>query len=90
MIGYIFGRLLALAFVLLVVSIIVFVLMNLVPGGPFTLADRGYSGAALENLERKYGLDKPVLERYINYLLSALQLDFGHSFAVAGSHRSRN
>ena len=85
MIGYIFGRMLALAFVLLVVSIIVFVLMNLVPGGPFTLADRGYSGAALENLERKYGLDKPVLERYINYITSALRLDFGHSFAVAGS-----
>ena len=41
MIGYIFRRLLSLAFVLFVVSIFVFVLMNLVPGGPFTLADRG-------------------------------------------------
>ncbi len=85
MIGYIFRRLLSLAFVLLVVSILVFVLMNLVPGGPFTLADRGYSGAALENLERKYGLDQPVAVRYVNYLTSALQFDFGNSFAVAGS-----
>ena len=85
MIGYISRRLLSLAFVLLVVSLIVFVLMNLVPGGPFTLADRGYSGAALENLERKYGLDKPIHVRYVNYVSSALQLDFGNSFSVAGN-----
>ena len=85
MIGYVIGRLLSLVFVLLVVSVLVFVLMNMVPGGPFTLADRGYSGAALENLERKYGLDKPIHERYVNYLTSALQLDFGNSFAVAGN-----
>ncbi len=85
MIVYILCRLLSLAFVLFLVSIIVFVLMNLVPGGPFTLADRGYSGAALENLERKYGLDKPVHVRYVNYVTSALQLDFGNSFSVAGN-----
>lgn len=85
MVGYILRRLVSLAFVLLVVSALVFVLMSLVPGGPFTLADRGYSGAALENLERKYGLDKPVHERYINYLTSAMQLDFGNSFSVAGN-----
>ncbi|MCY4146118.1 MAG: ABC transporter permease, partial [Chloroflexi bacterium] len=85
MLGYILRRLLSLCSVLLVVSALVFVLMNLVPGGPFTLADRGYSGAALENLERKYGLDKPLHVRYINYLTSALQLDFGNSFSVAGN-----
>ena len=52
---------------------------------PSRLADRGYSGAALENLERKYGLDQPVHVRYVNYVTSALQLDFGNSFAVAGN-----
>ena len=85
MIAYVLRRLLSLVFVLFVVSILVFTLMNLVPGGPFTLADRGYSGAALENLERKYGLDKPLHIRYINYLTSAVQLDFGNSFSVAGN-----
>jgi len=85
MLGYILRRLVSLGFVLLVVSVLVFILMNLVPGGPFTLADRGYSGAALENLERKYGLDKPVHVRYIHYLTSALRLDFGYSFSVAGN-----
>ena len=85
MIGYVIRRLLSLVFVLFVVSILVFVLMNLVPGGPFTLAERGYSGAALENLERKYGLDKPIHERYLNYVTGALRLDFGNSFSVAGN-----
>lgn len=85
MVGYILRRLASLVFVLFIVSILVFVLMNMVPGGPFTLADRGYSGAALENLERKYGLDKPVHERYINYVVSAVQFDFGNSFSVAGN-----
>jgi peptide/nickel transport system permease protein len=85
MTGYVIQRLMSMVLVLLVISAIVFVLMNMVPGGPFTLADRGYSGAALENLERKYGLDKPVPVRYWNYLTSAIQFDFGNSYAVAGN-----
>jgi ABC-type dipeptide/oligopeptide/nickel transport system permease component len=85
MTGYIIRRVIGLFFVLLAVSAIVFVLMNLVPGGPFTLGERGYSEEAMANLLRKYGLDKPILERYWNYLTSALQLDFGNSFAVAGN-----
>jgi peptide/nickel transport system permease protein len=85
MTGYIIRRLIALVFVMLAVSVIVFVLMNAVPGGPFTLGERGYSADALANLERKYGLDKPPIERYFNFLGSALRLDFGNSFAVAGN-----
>lgn len=82
---YIIGRVAALFFVMLVASAIVFTLMNAVPGGPFSLGERGYSPEALANLERKYGLDKPFLERYWNFLTSAVQLDFGRSTAVAGS-----
>jgi peptide/nickel transport system permease protein len=85
MTGYILRRLVGLFFVMLAVSIIVFVLMNAVPGGPFSLGERGYTADALANLERKYGLDKPLLERYWNFLTSALQFDFGYSFAVAGN-----
>jgi oligopeptide transport system permease protein len=83
--GYILRRLLSLGFVLLAVSLIIFVLMNAVPGGPFSMGERGYTQAAMNNMLRKYGLDKPVMERYWNYLTSALRLDFGNSFAVAGN-----
>lgn len=85
MTGYIIRRLIALFFVLLAVSVIVFFLMNLVPGGPFSLGERGYTPDALANLERKYGLDKSLPERYLNFLSGAIQLDFGNSFAVAGN-----
>jgi ABC-type dipeptide/oligopeptide/nickel transport system permease component len=85
MTGYIIRRLIALLLVMWVVSIIVFVLMNAVPGGPFSLGERGYTADALANLEHKYGLDKPLTERYWNFFTSALRLDFGNSFSVAGS-----
>lgn len=85
MITFIIRRLLALAFVLLVVSALVFFLMDAVPGGPFSLGERGYSPDALANLERKYGLDKPPIERYLNFLAGAVVLDFGNSFSVAGN-----
>jgi ABC-type dipeptide/oligopeptide/nickel transport system permease component len=84
MLGYLIKRLLSLFFVLLAVSAVVFFLMNLVPGGPFTLGERGYTEEAYRNLQRKYGLDVPVPERYVNYLNDALHLDFGRSFSVAG------
>ena len=85
MVGFIIRRSLALIFVMFVVSVIIFILMDQIPGGPFSLGEHGYTEAAMENVLRKYGLDKPIQVRYWNYLTSALQLDFGHSFAVAGS-----
>lgn len=85
MTGYIIRRLIALFFVMLAVSVIVFFLMNVVPGGPFSLGERGYTPDAMANLERKYGLNIPVTQRYINFLTGALRLDFGNSFAVAGN-----
>jgi ABC-type dipeptide/oligopeptide/nickel transport system permease component len=85
MTGFIIRRLISLVFVMFVVSIIIFALMNAAPGGPFSLGERGYSEAAMNNILKKYGLDKSVPERYINYLTSALRLDFGNSTAVAGN-----
>jgi peptide/nickel transport system permease protein len=85
MTGYIIRRLISLVFVLWAVATIVFFLMDAVPGGPFSLGERGYSEDAYRNILAKYGLDKPVTERYVNFLRDAVRLDFGYSFAVAGS-----
>jgi ABC-type dipeptide/oligopeptide/nickel transport system permease component len=49
------------------------------------MGERGHSAEALANLKRKYGLDKPLLERYWIFLKNALRLDFGNSYTVAGS-----
>src|SRR5258708_32433472 len=85
MTAYLIRRIISLGFVLLVVSILIFFLMSAVPGGPFSMGERGLSGAALQHMLRKYGLDKPVTERYWNYLTSAVHLDFGYSFTEAGN-----
>jgi ABC-type dipeptide/oligopeptide/nickel transport system permease component len=85
MVGYIAKRIISLFFVLLIVSAIVFFLMNLVPGGPFALGERGYTETEYRNVLRKYGLDIPIPQRYINYIGDALHLDFGKSTAVAGN-----
>lgn len=85
MTGYIIRRLISLLFVVLAVATIVYLLMSIVPGGPFSCGERGCTGMVLENIKHKYGLDLPVFQRYINYLTSALQLDFGNSFTQAGN-----
>lgn len=74
---YIIGRIFSLIFVLIAVSMITFALMHAVPGGPFDEVDQRLPPAAKENILRKYGLDKPVWQQYLNYMKNALRFDFG-------------
>lgn len=57
--------------------------MNLVPGGPF-LSEKAISPQAQAALEAKYGLDKPMFQRYLNYVTSAAHGDFGDSLKQRG------
>jgi len=82
MIRYIFGRLVSLLFVLWVVSMITFALMHSVPGGPFDETNQRLPAAAKANILRKYGLDQPVWQQYLNYMGSVLHFDFGIPFQV--------
>ena len=61
MIRYIIGRLLWIIPVLFVVSIITFILMHAVPGGPWDREKRAAGGDRRRGSTRKYGLDKPGL-----------------------------
>lgn len=74
---YILGRLASLLFVLVIVSMITFALMHAVPGGPFDEQKQPLPPAAKANVLRKYGLDKPVWQQYVNYMSHALRFDFG-------------
>lgn len=67
MLRFILRRLFYMLFVLLVVSIITFVLMRAVPGGPFN-TERGTPRPVQEALERRFGLDRPLLEQYLIYI----------------------
>ena len=79
MLRYILRRLLWMVPVLLAVASITFTLMHLVPGGPWD-SDRRLPAQAEENLDRRYGLDKPVWEQFADYLFELGQGDLGVSY----------
>ena len=74
---YILGRLVSLLFDLVAVSMLTFGMMHAVPGGPFDEDRQPLPPAAKANIMRKYGLDKPVWQQYLNYMGNALRFDFG-------------
>lgn len=83
MLKYVVKRLLLAIVTIWGVATITFFLMNLVPGGPF-LSEKAISPQATAALEAKYGLDKPLLQRYATYMSDALQGDFGDSLKQRG------
>jgi ABC-type dipeptide/oligopeptide/nickel transport system permease component len=66
--------------VLLIISIITFILMHEVPGGPWKYGQRPFTEEQIAALEARYGLDKPLYEQYLTWLAGVVQLDFGMSF----------
>jgi len=80
MVRYLLGRLGGLAVVFLLVSVVAFLLMHSIPGGPFDEAQMPLPPAAKANIMAKYGLDKPLWEQYLRYMGNALRGDFGISF----------
>lgn len=77
---YILARLASLVFVLFAVSLITFLLMHTVPGGPFDVGERRLPEATRLAQLQKYGLDKPLWEQYVRYMWHAMHLDFGIPF----------
>lgn len=79
MLSYISRRLLSAIPTLFVIVTIAFFLIRLAPGGPFDL-ERPLEAKVMENLNRIYKLDRPLLEQYWLYLSAVLKGDFGPSF----------
>src|SRR3979409_264976 len=77
---YLVGRIFGLLIVFVTVSMLAFLMMHSVPGGPFDEEKQPLPPAAKANILRKYGLDKPLYEQYLLYMGSALHGDFGISF----------
>jgi len=80
MLGYLLARLASLVFILFAVSLIAFLLMHAVPGGPFDERERRLPEATRQAQLQKYGLDKPLWVQYTRYVWHAMHLDFGVPF----------
>jgi ABC-type dipeptide/oligopeptide/nickel transport system permease component len=80
MVRFILMRLAGLVVVLLIISVITFILMHEVPGGPWKVGQRPFTEEQIAALEARYGLDKPLYQQYFTWLFGVLRLDFGTSF----------
>jgi ABC-type dipeptide/oligopeptide/nickel transport system permease component len=77
-------RVLGLIPLLLAIYTLVFVLMRLMPGGPWEEADRPLPPAVVENLRAKYNVDAPMWQQYTDYLVGIVtRFDFGPSYRSA-------
>lgn len=83
MFKYIMKRILLAIVTIWAVATITFFLMNMVPGGPF-LSEKAISPQATAALEQKYGMDKPLIQRYFTYMSDAMHGDFGDSLKQRG------
>jgi oligopeptide transport system permease protein len=74
--------------VLFVLSLITFLFMHTIPGGPFDI-EKPVPAEVIANLEAKFNLDQPLWRQYIDYVWGILRhFDFGPSYQ--SSSRSVN
>ncbi len=85
MLHYTLRRLLYLVPTLLGITIVTFLIVNLAPGDPVELINRGQMDAGIspesyQQMLHLYGLDDPIHVRYFTWLKRLATLDFGNSF----------
>ncbi len=78
---FILRRVLQAAPVLWAALTIAFFLMRLAPGGPFA-DEKSFPEESIRQLNRHYGLDKPILVQYCRYLGNVMRGDFGPSSSI--------
>ena len=77
---YVFKRIMMSLATLLVILLVLFVLMDKMPGSPFN--DEKLTEAQRALLYAKYGLDQPIIVRFFLYVKNMLTGDLGVSYAI--------
>ncbi len=77
MLKYVTKRVVAAILTVFALVTIVFFLVRLMPGEPFTSAK--LTKEVAENMNSYYGFDKPILEQYFTYMGNLLHGNFGYS-----------
>ena len=78
---YLFKRIAISIATLLVILLILFLMLEFMPGSPFN--DEKLTVDQIAMLNAKYGLDKPVFIRFLNYVRNMLTGDFGVSYTIS-------
>lgn len=78
---YILKRVLISVFTLLAITLVLFILLQHMPGSPFN--DEKLSDDQRAVLYEKYGLDKPVIVQFGKYVDNLFRGDFGVSYTIS-------
>ena len=78
---YVAKRVITAVFTLLVILLVLFILMQLMPGSPFN--DEKLTADQKTALYAKYGLDQPVVVQFGRYVVNMLRGDFGVSYKIS-------
>ncbi len=78
---YIFKRVLISVFTLLAITLVLFTLLQLMPGSPFNDEKLNESQRAV--LNAKYGLDQPLVVQFGRYVANLVKGDFGVSYNIS-------
>ena len=78
---YILKRILISLFTLLAITLVLFILLQLMPGSPFN--DEKLNDDQRAALYVKYGLDKPVVVQFFKYVGNMFRGDFGVSYNIS-------
>ena len=86
MTSFIIRRLLQTIVVVLLVTIISFLLMQLVPGDPvLTMLGTGATPEQIKALRSELFLDRPLVVQYVHWLNNSIHGDFGNSITLRQS-----
>jgi len=77
---YVLKRLVIAVVTLLAILLVLFLMLELMPGSPFN--DEKITKAQRALLNAKYGLDQPVFLRFLHYIGAMLSGDFGVSYVI--------
>ena len=80
MLKYIIKRVLVAIPTFIGITLLVFVLSSVAPGGPLTSLRATMTKEAVDELEHQYGLDRPILVQYVDWFTDLLNGDLGTSY----------
>ena len=81
--SYYIKRALSAIFTIFVITTMLFFMLRIIPGGPFT-REKQIPDAILASLNEKYNLDAPLYEQYFDYMKGLVTLDLGPSYTKIG------
>lgn len=80
---YLIKRMGMMLITLFLITLLTFLLMHAVPGGPFN-GEKQVSKAVMDALNEKYKLNDPLWKQFIDYVGGLLRFDLGPSFKYQG------